>query len=49
MGVEGTPPRAIVPVTTMVRSVEVAYLFFLNRGTVSSAVLGFGSGLISVH
>ena len=32
-----------------VKSVEVVYLFFLNRGTVSSAVLGSGSGLMSVH
>ena len=32
-----------------VKSVEVVYLFFLNRGTVSSVVLGAGSGLMSVH
>lgn len=49
MCVEGTSPRAIVPLTTMVKSVEVAYLFFLNRGTLSSAVSGFGAGLVSVH
>ena len=33
----------------LVKSVEVVYLFFLNRGTVSSVVLGAGSGLMSVH
>ncbi|MDU1463354.1 MAG: hypothetical protein E6898_11625, partial [Corynebacterium sp.] len=35
--------------TVKVKSVEVVYLFFLNRGTVSSVVLGAGSGLMSVH
>lgn len=57
MGIKGISPRSLVPVATiqanhkatLVKSVEVVYLFFLNRGTVSSAVLGSGSGLMSVH
>ena len=44
----GSVDRAARAVT-VVKSVEVVYLFFLNRGTVSSVVLGAGSGLMSVH
>ena len=51
-----SPPECVSVVKTSlnaasgeVKSVEVVYLFFLNRGTVSSVVLGAGSGLMSVH